>query len=105
MKVIFHIDEMSKWGMVLSNVLNLKESDHTAEISVLANGEAVSYYKKHREKIENLINKDIVFLACNNSLKSRRIKPEDLMNGIEIVPVGVYELALKQQEGYAYIRP
>ena len=110
-KVIFHIDEMNKWGMVLKNVENLLNAVNEKDINieVLANGEAVKYYKKRfeigYEDIKNLHCKDVKFMACNNSLIGNGLEKNQLIDFIEVVPVGVLELIDKQHEGYAYIKP
>lgn len=111
-KVIFHIDELVKWNLVLANVTNLLEgvsvSNETIEVEVLANSEAVEYYRNNKDiniKLVDLNKKGVKFIACNNSLKGYNLKPYNLIDFINIVPVGVLELIKKQREGYAYIKP
>lgn len=45
-KVVFHIDELSKWKLLLTNVSNLLNAvdNKKFHIEVLANAEAVKYY-------------------------------------------------------------
>ena len=45
-KVIFHIDEMNKWKLLLTNVYNLKQAikNDFITIEVLANSEAVKFF-------------------------------------------------------------
>jgi intracellular sulfur oxidation DsrE/DsrF family protein len=141
-KVIFHIDELKNWKLLLNNVNNLipllRKEEY--DIEVLANGEAVKYYvmdhipKENLEKnqdvdkstnfeikkeyiqgnkekesckvtMERLYKEGVKFVACNNSLNGYEIKQEELLSYINVVPSGVYELVLKQQKGYAYIKP
>lgn len=110
-KVIFHIDEMSKWNRVLKNTENLLNSVNQEKITIeiLANGDAVKYYDKNLETayddIEKLYNVGVKFVACNNSLISNNLEKDKLIEFIEIVPAGVLELVDKQNEGYAYIKP
>jgi intracellular sulfur oxidation DsrE/DsrF family protein len=112
-KVIFHIDELNKWGLLLKNVDNLLKSINVEkfEIEVLANSEAVKFYNlnnglnTYSTFMKDLSNKRVKFVACNNALNSLCIKKEDLMNFIDIVPTGILELIDKQREGYAYIKP
>lgn len=111
-KVIFHIDELVKWNQVLANVTNLLEgvsvSNETIEVEVLANSEAIEYYRNSKDiniKLVDLNMKGVKFIACNNSLKGYNLKPDNLIDFINIVPVGVLELVKKQREGYAYIKP
>ena len=55
--------------------------------------------------MRELNNKGVNFVGCNNSLNSLNLKKEDLINFVNIVPVGVLELIIKQEEGYAYVKP
>jgi len=112
-KVIFHIDENNKWNLLLrnvSNLINAKNSDQV-DIEVLANAEAVKYYDISQdldtdiESLENLHKKGVKFVACNNALKAHNIKKENIFEFVDVVPAGVLELVVKQNEGYAYIKP
>ncbi len=55
--------------------------------------------------MEELNKKGVVFSACNNALKGNNINPENIGEFVKIIPAGVIEIAEKQMEGYAYIRP
>ena len=109
LKAIFHIDEMEKWDLLLGNVENLLKSlDNTDyEITILANSKAVLRYKIDNEnsRLEELSNRKVNIIACNNALNSQKISKDMLPNYIIVVPVGVKELIEKQLEGYAYIKP
>jgi len=112
-KVIFHIDELNKWKLLLKNVGNLLDAVDTNKltIEVLANSEAIKFYKANQvleldmNAMEKLNSKGVKFVACNNALMANDIKKDDLINFIDIVPVGILELINKQSEGYAYIKP
>lgn len=112
-KVIFHIDEIDKWKLLLGNVKNLTEAIEREEfnIEVLANAEAVKIFKSDETLevnitlMEKLHHKGVKFVACNNALKANEINVEQLFDFIHIVPAGVLELVEKQSEGYAYIKP
>lgn len=113
MKVIYHIDEMERWPLVLGNVKNMvayyqeQEEDYTIE--VLANSAAVLGYgiaaPEHESAMKNLSDKGVVFAACRNAMKGNGMAEADLLGFVTVVPAGVVELAAKQAEGYAYIRP
>ncbi|PCS01600.1 DsrE family protein [Lactococcus fujiensis] len=108
MKVIFHIDEESKWETLLSNVHHLRQyfdEVNDGQIEVLVNGEAVQSAIKNSFHDLSVLTKQAHVAVCNNSLEARSIRPADLQEGVETVPSGVVELALKQADGYAYIKP
>ena len=112
LQVVFHIDELDKWDLLLKNVENfLKELDASnLTIEVLANAVAVSAYlksSKQARKMEfaRLNSKNVRFVACQNSLNSLKIQSDELFDFVKIVPSGVVELAKKQNEGFSYIKP
>lgn len=111
MRVVFHIDEMNKWNLVIGNVKNTisycKENNIKYGVEVVANSEAVKGYLTNYEVegISYLQNLNVEFVACNNAIKKYGLKLEDLISDITLVPAGIIELVLKQQQGYAYIRP
>lgn len=112
-KAIFHIDELSKWKLLLGNVSNLLHAIDIERynIEVLANSEAVKSYIANENStaeitaMKELNSKGVKFVACNNALNSYSIKKENLLDFVDIVPVGVLELINKQEEGYSYIKP
>lgn len=108
--VIFHIDEPSKWDLLLRNVRNLiKAADpKVSEIEVLANSEAVGFYASPNgdgELMKELALAGVRFVACSNALGGMEITRERLPRFVEVVPVGVIELIEKQNQGFAYIKP
>ena len=108
-KTIVHIDELSKWTLALGNVRNLlKAEGDTFTVEVLANSEAVKRYIRTEAgdpELKDLLDQGVRFVACNNALKANKLLPEDLLEGVEVVPAGVVELIKKQAEGYAYLKP
>jgi len=42
---------------------------------------------------------------CKNALMAYKIKKDDLIYFIDVVPVGILELINKQSKGYTYIKP
>jgi intracellular sulfur oxidation DsrE/DsrF family protein len=113
-KVIFHIDELNKWNMVLKNTSNLLDAIDTNNfnIEILANSEAVKAYVLNKDTesdmkntMKTLSDRGIKFVACNNALKAFGIDQDDLNPFVQTVPAGVLELVTKQMEGYSYIKP
>jgi len=48
--------------------------------------------------------KGIVFAACNNTMKMRNVKKEDLLKEAVVVPSAIVELSTKQEQGWSYFR-
>ena len=110
MKVIFHINEKTKEKVLLSNVKNFNkynpENKNDSVIEVLINGEAIDLALINSSTdFSQLFTLDVKIVACKNSLESRNYSPGQLQPGILVVNSGVVELAQKQTQGYAYIKP
>lgn len=104
-KVVFHIDEPSKWNHAISNVTNFLEQVPDAKIVLLANGDAIAGYTNSEltNRMAQLSN--VEFHACNNSMNSHGLTKQDIPAFIIIVPAGVVDLAKLQYQGFAYIKP
>ncbi|MEA5085035.1 hypothetical protein SDC9_57617 [bioreactor metagenome] len=114
-KVVFHVDEVSKWKLTLVNVKNFLEDIADAEysIEIVANAEAVIIFADNRAEnteelvgeMKFLISKGVTISACRNALRANVIAEERLPSFISIVPAGVTRLAILQRQGYSYIKP
>lgn len=109
-KVVFHIDEQVKAGLVLNNISNLITDigEDNLEIEMVANGDAVKLLVNGIEfepMLKELVKKQVGFCACANSLHSLGLRKEELLDFVEVVSAGVGEIVKKQAAGWAYIRP
>ena len=113
-KIIFHINEMQRWNLLLNNVTNLslsyKGESSNAIIEVLAHSEAVRGYlqdssEDYRPAMDRLSQQGVRFVACSRALLGMGITKEEIFQFVHVVPAGVRELADRQMEGYAYIKP
>ncbi|NLB50418.1 MAG: hypothetical protein GX809_02370 [Clostridiaceae bacterium] len=104
MRVVFHIDELNKWPLLLANVTNFLATETEATVEVVAYAEAVTYYAGDEELPEALIGK-VDFVACGNALRAWEIETGRLPEHVRVVPSGVVEIIHRQAEGYYYIRP
>lgn len=79
-----------------------------AKIEVVCHNNGISFLQsavtRQADKIRELSEKGIVFVACENTMRDRKIKREELLPVCGTVPSGVIELALKQDKGWAYIK-
>ncbi len=111
MKTLLHIstDDTEKVSELLGNIKNLRDDDtvENRETVVLMNGDAVKTAlqdSKASEFFRDDLEKGVSFRVCSNSLEGRDIKPENLVEGVEVVESGVGELTKLQSEGFSYIR-
>jgi intracellular sulfur oxidation DsrE/DsrF family protein len=116
-KVAYHINynDPKLVNAALGNVknhINAVGVDNL-DLVVVLHGDGLDFLKKAKDDIElqskvvGLREQKVKFAVCNNTLKARNIKLEDLFEVAEadIVPAGVVELAKLQEQGYAYIKP
>ena len=77
-----------------------------AVVQAYRQGIADAILTGEEEKIRELLREEGVEIAvCNNALRKNGIAAEELTEGVRVVPAGVVELAERQFQGYAYIRP
>lgn len=116
MKFVFHVDEVCRWQVALSSIKNtvryLKEHQLPIVIDVVTNSEAVQVFapevaetKGFLETFHALLDDGVHLLACQNALDASGLAKENLLAKVEVVPASMIHLAVRQSEGYAYIRP
>lgn len=54
--------------------------------------------------VSKLAGKNVTFGVCEVAMKRWSIDKSQLLPGVVTVPDGIYEILLKQKEGYAYIK-
>ncbi|MBO9613550.1 MAG: DsrE family protein [Dyadobacter sp.] len=54
--------------------------------------------------ISALLNQHVTIAACRNMLVANGVEATDLIEGIEVIPSGIAELVVLQQEGWSYIK-
>ena len=114
MKIFFLFFSFSSFPLFFFNVTNMSNyyqvQNIDYQIEVLANSEAViAYQLDYDHEIAKIFTalskKHVTFTACNNALAANHLTAADIYQFITIVPAGVVELAQKQTEGFAYIKP
>jgi len=61
--------------------------------------------RKIARRVEALALLDVEFVACGNTMVTKKIKEEDLVEDVYIVTAGVAEIAERIKEGWIYIVP
>ena len=83
--------------------------DDLAEVEILANSEAVLFYKKDdsslKKQVLELVNKNVKFSACMNSMRTFNLNQNVLEEYVVPVNSGVAHLAYQQVNGFVYIKP
>lgn len=110
LKVVFHLtsnDTLVQKGMV-KQLANFLVAAPNAKIEVVCHSNGISFLQtavsKQGDKIRELKAKGIDFVACENTMRERKIKREELVSECRTVPSGVVEVVLKQDMGWNYIK-
>ena len=94
---------------VMRQVKGITTERPDAKLEVVVYGGAIDLVLKDKSKfvsaIEDLTkNNKASIKVCAGTMKRNNIRPDQLVAGVEIVPDGIYEIILKQQEGWGYIK-
>ena len=80
-----------------------------AKLEVVIYGQGMDLVVKDRSLQQSAVEKLIAenkasFKVCAMTMKRTNIDKSQLVNGVEVVPDGVYEIISKQQQGWGYIK-
>lgn len=116
MKAIVHINDPERWGIAARNIRHLldycQEQQTPCQIELAANGPAVRQLKQEDAQksgltacLTHLMEQGVVICACGDSMELQHISAAELLEGVQVVPLGAAEMVLRQGEGYAYLKP
>jgi len=112
-KIVFPITKGDDESInhVLSSANNVMKfyGPENVEIAIICYSKGIRTLLKKEKKIavrvRSLQTYDVEFIACGNTMRTLKIKPEDLIEGVEIVTAGIVELVERDLKGWIYIRP
>lgn len=117
LNVLLHVDEEDRWAIACKNAETLirmaEIGNYTLNLEITANSFAVRNLAvdnlgstvKLRDTLSALIEDGVKIYCCMESMKFLGIESSMLMPFVEPVPSGVFHIALRHQDGYAYIKP
>jgi len=84
-------------------------SQPDAKIEVVFYGKALDMIVKGKSTVSDDViklgtDKKVTFAACEHAMKVFNISKNQLLDGVTTVPDALYELIIKQAEGYGYIK-
>ncbi|MEZ4927622.1 MAG: DsrE family protein [Saprospiraceae bacterium] len=110
LKVVFHLTSsdttvQKSMAKQLNNFLNAAPN---AKVEVVCHNSGISFLHKAKtkfaDKVHDLSARGVDFVACENTMRDRNIKREELVDECRTVPAGVVEVVMKQNKGWAYVR-
>ncbi len=98
------------WGLTLLNIKYIQEQlgQNRLPIEVVAFGPGVYMLTRNsvvREGLRRAMQHGVRFVACETSMRARRIMRKDMYPGVTFVPLGIAEIITKQREGWSYLKP
>jgi hypothetical protein len=111
-RIVFQVSDADPgcWNLVLNNVANAQKEvgADKAQIEIVAFGPGVAMLRKDSEvagRVSTATQAGVQVVACQNSMRALHLGPPDMGESVGYVPAGVIEIAKRQQQGWAYIRP
>lgn len=95
--------------MVMRWVSAIHREKPDANIEVVFYGKSLDMITRDRSIVSDSVmkyaaNKYIKFRVCEGAMKNNKVERSALIDGVETVPDGIYEIVQRQFEGYAYIK-
>ena len=99
-----------KWALALNNAKNVQQDlgKDKVDIEIVAYGPGIDMLNADSEASPGVIQSmtdGVKVIACENTMRNRKLKREDMQGGISYVGAGVVEIMQKQRQGWSYIRP
>jgi len=92
----------------IRQIYNVIEAAPNSKIEVVTQGMGVDILTKENNSfvkdLENLTNRGVNFVICENTLKQRNLKKEQFLTLAGFVPSAILELVIKQEQGWIYIK-
>ncbi|MCC6462287.1 MAG: DsrE family protein [Saprospiraceae bacterium] len=109
-KIVFQLtsgDSLVHKGM-LRQIGHILEAAPNSKIEVVCHSNGLPFLVAAQStqvaKIKELEAKGVDFMACENTMRDRKVTAADLVIGCQTVPSGVLEVARKQEKHWAYIK-
>ncbi len=108
-KVVYslYVGDLETVNHTIGSMYNiLKEYPaESLKIVVVAYGKGLrvlkkDYDKKTLERVKSLMEYDVEFIACKNTMETMKWKESDFIDGIDFTQAGIVEVIEKQQDGY-----
>jgi len=113
-KIVFSITEDTPHAIdhilsVASNVVKYYGVDNVQMKIVAYSKGIVLLLKSHSDddakRVDALMQYEVEFIACGNTMKTYEIQESELIEGSEVVTAGVVELLESVKKGWTYIKP
>jgi intracellular sulfur oxidation DsrE/DsrF family protein len=110
LKIAFDFTEgdTASFSLMIRHAKKVIELAGNAKLEIVCHNAGLDMLVKGRttvqKEIEELQRQNVLFVACEATMKRRGIDKSQLLPAVTTVPVAVLELSLKQQQGWSYIK-
>lgn len=110
-KVVFQMvsaDSVSQQSLI-GNLKNLRNAWPEAQVEIVFHGQSIDMVvaetSKFSKELEDFaMNKNIKMVVCENTMKKKKVQKAQLLSFIGTVPMGIGEIIMKQEQGWAYLK-
>lgn len=100
-------DSLSQ-ASVTGQVKNIKTAWPNATVEVVCHGPGLDLLIAKKSKASQAVAdwsaQGVTFSACNNTMKRRNVKKEELLPVSQVVPSAMIQIVKRQEEDWAYVK-
>ena len=103
-------NDAAKWNLALNNARNIQSElgRANADIEIIVYGPGIAMLKMDSPvavRVAEAGASGVKMVACQNTMATQKLSRDDMLPDIAYAKAGVLELAQRQRQGWAYIRP
>jgi intracellular sulfur oxidation DsrE/DsrF family protein len=110
-KVVFDLTskDSNDQKTVIRWLNEVSKAEPTAQMEVVMYGQGLDLVTRGKSAVSEDVlrlaqNNNVAFKVCRVAMKAHNLQPGDLLQGVQTVPDGIYEVISKQQQGWGYIK-
>ena len=93
---------------LVKQLTNILRAAPNTKIEVVCHNNGITFLQtattKHAAQIREFSARGVDFVACENTMRDRKVKREELLGECRTVPAGVVEIMLKQEKKWSYLK-
>jgi len=103
-------DSPKTWNQALNNAANVQKElgKENVDIRIVVYGNGIGMLKLDSVvggRVKQAVDGGIAVVACENTMKGRKIAHADMLPYSGYVKAGIIEIMQRQRDGYVYVRP
>jgi len=110
-QIVFELtsENEEQWQALLNNIENVQKAfgKENVTVEVVTHGKGLGLLKKAsslKDRVVSLSQPQVLFVACENTMRKQQVKKEDLLPAAGTVDSGIAEVVRKQEAGWSYIK-